>query len=111
MILIYVQANRWKKHGLSMVPLKFQIPLSGLAYTALVNIYGEDGTVSVSHGGVEVGQGINTKVAQVVAKTLGIPLEMIRVKPCTTATNANTLATGGSSTSETVCHVSIRSTL
>ena len=99
------QANRWKKRGLSVVPLKFMLPLSGLLYPVLVSIYAEDGTVAVSHGGVEMGQGINTKVAQVAAMTLGIPLEMVKVKPCSTLTNANTLTTGGSTTSEATCQV------
>ena len=88
-----------------MVPLKFQFPLNGLLYPVLVSIYAEDGTVAVSHGGVEIGQGINTKVAQVAAMTLGIPLEMIKMKPCSTVTNANTYMTGGSTTSEAICHV------
>ncbi len=88
-----------------MVPLKFQLTLSGLFYPVLVNIFAEDGTVSISHGGVEMGQGINTKVAQVAAMALGIPLETIKVKPCSTLTNANTATTGGSTTSEANCQV------
>ena len=88
-----------------MVPLKFQLPLSDLYFPVMVSIYAEDGTVAISHGGVEIGQGINTKVAQVAAMTLGIPLEMVKVKPCSTLTNANTVATGGSTTSEANCQV------
>ena len=88
-----------------MVPLKFHVPLSGLYYPVMVSIYAEDGTVAISHGGVEIGQGINTKVAQVAAMTLGIPLEMVKVKPCSTLTNANTQTTGGSTTSEANCQV------
>ena len=46
-----------------MVPLRYSVDLSfGNPYTVLVNIYATDGTVAVSHGGVEIGQGINTKV-------------------------------------------------
>ena len=89
-----------------MVPLKFHVPLSGLYYPVMVSIYAEDGTVAISHGGVEVGQGVNTKVAQVAAMTLGIPLEMVKVKPCSTLTNANTNYTGWSTTSEANCQVS-----
>ena len=46
------------------------------------------------------------QVAQVAAKTLGIPLEMIKVKPSMTLTNPNGLTTGGSITSEMNCFVS-----
>lgn len=56
------QANRWKKKGLSVVPMKFGIGWAGGNYTALVAIHGLDGSVSISHGGIESGQGINTKV-------------------------------------------------
>ena len=89
--------------------------------------------MAVSYGGVEIGQGINTKVslslppppsslhsssahsfshraiflqvAQVAAKTLGIPLEMVKVKPSMTLTNPNGQTTGGSTTSELNCLV------
>ena len=47
-----------------MMPLRYGIEWGcGFPYTVLVNIYATDGTVAVSHGGVEVGQGINTKVS------------------------------------------------
>jgi len=46
---------------------------------SLVNINGIDGTVNVFHGGVEMGQGIHTKVAQVAALTLGCPIEKVRI--------------------------------
>uniref|UniRef100_A0A9J7XUY5 FAD-binding PCMH-type domain-containing protein n=1 Tax=Cyprinus carpio carpio TaxID=630221 RepID=A0A9J7XUY5_CYPCA len=53
--------NHWKKRGISIVPLKFGI---GFSKAALVNIY-KDGSVLISHGGTEMGQGINTKAIQV----------------------------------------------
>ncbi|KAA0066346.1 xanthine dehydrogenase 1-like isoform X3 [Cucumis melo var. makuwa] len=68
--------NRWKKHGVAMVPTKF-----GISFTlklmnqagALVHVY-TDGTILVTHGGVEMGQGLHTKVAQVAASAFNIPL-------------------------------------
>ena len=45
-----------------MMPLRFGIAWNGAPYTVLVSIYFNDGTVAIAHGGVEVGQGINTKV-------------------------------------------------
>ena len=56
------QANRWKKKGISMVPLKFGISWIGANYGSQVAIYYGDGSVAISHGGIECGQGINTKV-------------------------------------------------
>ncbi|CAD7078511.1 unnamed protein product [Hermetia illucens] len=71
--------------------------------SAAVAIYHYDGTVLISHGGVEIGQGINTKAAQVAAYTLGIPLDMVAVKASNTFDGANSICTGASVTSETVC--------
>lgn len=74
---------------------------------ATVAIYQGDGSVSVSHGGIEMGQGLNTKVAQVAAYTLGLPLEKIRIHPTDSFNGANAMASGGSFASETVCYVSV----
>ncbi|XP_052896949.1 xanthine dehydrogenase/oxidase-like [Anopheles moucheti] len=99
--------NRWRKRGIAMTTMQF--PLTYFcALHAQVSIYAKDGTVSISHGGVEVGQGINTKAAQVAAFTLGIPLEKISVKPTTSMTSPNNGMTGGSMTSEAVCYAVIK---
>jgi len=103
----FSEANRWRKRGLTMSPVRFGLPWNaGTPYTVFVSIYFVDGTVAIAHGGVEIGQGINTKVAQVAAKTLGIPIELVKVKPSNTLTNPNGQATGGSITSELNCLVS-----
>jgi xanthine dehydrogenase/oxidase len=78
------RANRWRKRGIAMIPQKYGIafsePRGSLnASSALVNINMADGSVFVQHGGVEMGQGLHTKIAQVAASTLGIPLEWIRI--------------------------------
>lgn len=70
---------------------------------AYVAIYHHDGSVVISHGGIECGQGINTKAAQVAAYTLGIPLEMVSIRPTTSDFSANAHWTAGSSGSEMVC--------
>lgn len=71
---------------------------------ALVSIYHGDGTVAITHGGIEMGQGINTKVAQVAAHILGIDLKMIHLKQSNTLTSANDVVSGGSQASEAVCY-------
>ena len=48
-----------------MVPLKYGVAYEGSMFTALVSIFHADGTVAIAHGGIEIGQGINTKVGAV----------------------------------------------
>lgn len=98
------ESNRWRKRGIAVVPMKYPQEYFG-TYQAFVCIYQFDGTVAVSHGGIEMGQGINTKVAQVAAHVLGIPYEFVKVKPSNNLISANSFVTGGSQTSETVCYV------
>ena len=62
----------------------------------LVNVNMADGSVVVHHGGVEMGQGLHTKIAQVAANTLGIPLELIRVAGNNSDTIVNAPATAAS---------------
>ena len=78
------RTNRWRKRGIAMIPQKYGIaftePRGSLnASSALVNVNMADGSVFIQHGGVEMGQGLHTKIAQVAAHTLGIPLEYIRI--------------------------------
>ncbi len=63
---------------------------------ALVHVY-QDGTVSVNHGGTEMGQGLNTKMAQVAADALGIPVGLVRVTASDTQKVPNASATAASS--------------
>jgi xanthine dehydrogenase/oxidase len=54
------------KKGIALVPLKYALSYTG-NFSALVSIYAVDGTVAVAHGGIECGQGINTKVSSTYA--------------------------------------------
>ncbi|XP_069693946.1 uncharacterized protein [Periplaneta americana] len=99
--------NRWMKRGISIVPMKYGLAYAG-NFSALVSIYAVDGTVAVTHGGIECGQGINTKVAQAVAYSLGIDLELVKVKPSNTLTAPNNATTGSSITSELCTYAAVQ---
>ncbi|BET01357.1 Xanthine dehydrogenase [Nesidiocoris tenuis] len=94
------QIHRWRKKGIAMMSMKFPIELY-FDYHALVSIYGDDGSVSVTHGGIEMGQGVNTKVVQACAYALGISVDLIKVKPTSNLTSPNNGMSGASVTSET----------
>lgn len=99
------KANRWKKRGLSVVPLWYGYNYPSMfRYGIQVSIYEHDGTVAVTHGGIEMGQGINTKVAQVAAHALGIPIEKVIIKASDTTVGANSTVTGGSFGTDICCH-------
>ena len=69
---------RWR-----MTPVKFGISFNLTAFNqagALVHVY-KDGSVLINHGGTEMGQGLHTKMLQVAATTLGIPLRRVRLAP------------------------------
>lgn len=97
--------NRWIKRGISLVPMKFLLEFYG-TLQIYIAVYHRDGAVAVSHGGIECGQGINTKIAQVIAHTLDISIDNIFLRPTTDLIGANSAATGYSATSDMVCFVS-----
>jgi xanthine dehydrogenase molybdopterin-binding subunit B len=93
------KVNKRRKRGLALVPLKFGISFTATMLNqggALLNIY-MDGSVSVNHGGTEMGQGLNTKMAQVCADGLGIDLKLVRVTGTDTQKVPNASATSASS--------------
>jgi xanthine dehydrogenase large subunit len=87
------------KRGAAMVPLCFGISFTKLMMNqtgALVHVY-HDGSVGVSTGAVEMGQGVGRKIAVVVARSLGISVERVRIESTRTSTVANTFPTAASS--------------
>jgi xanthine dehydrogenase large subunit len=93
------KVNKRRKRGLALVPLKFGISFTATMLNqggALLNIY-MDGSVSVNHGGTEMGQGLNTKMAQVCADGLGIDIKYVRVTGTDTQKVPNASATSASS--------------
>ncbi|NP_001274196.1 aldehyde oxidase 1 [Equus caballus] len=90
--------NYWKKKGLAMVPLKFPVGVLSTAAAqaaALVHIY-LDGSVLVTHGGIEMGQGVHTKMIQVASRELRMPMSNVHLRGTSTETVPNANVSGGS---------------
>ena len=87
------------KKGLAITPVKFGISFTATLFNqagALVHVY-NDGSVLVNHGGTEMGQGLHTKVAQIVADELGLPFDRVLLSASDTARVPNASATAASS--------------
>ncbi|KAF1022263.1 MAG: putative xanthine dehydrogenase molybdenum-binding subunit XdhA [Paracidovorax wautersii] len=87
------------KRGLALTPVKFGISFTATLFNqagALVHVY-TDGSVQVNHGGTEMGQGLHTKVAQIVADELGVPFAQVTVTASDTGKVPNASATAASS--------------
>lgn len=90
------------KRGLAITPVKFGISFNLTAFNqggALVLVY-KDGSVLITHGGTEMGQGLHMKMLQVAATSLGVPLSTVRLAPTRTDKVPNTSATAASSGSD-----------
>uniref|UniRef100_A0A9L0IUS9 Aldehyde oxidase/xanthine dehydrogenase a/b hammerhead domain-containing protein n=1 Tax=Equus asinus TaxID=9793 RepID=A0A9L0IUS9_EQUAS len=90
--------NYWRKRGLAVVPMKFSVGFAATSFhqaAALVHIY-TDGSVLVTHGGNELGQGIHTKMLQVASRELKVPTSHMHICETSTATVPNTIATAAS---------------
>ncbi len=95
----YNATHPHSRRGLAMTPVKFGISFNFTAFNqagALVHVY-KDGSVLINHGGTEMGQGLHTKMLQVAATTLGVPLSTVRLAPTRTDKVPNTSATAASS--------------
>ncbi|KGL97385.1 Aldehyde oxidase, partial [Charadrius vociferus] len=90
--------NYWKKKGIAIIPMKFSVGFNATYFHqagALIHIY-IDGSVLVTHGGIELGQGIHTKILQIVSRELKIPLSYIHFCETSTTTVPNGKYTAGS---------------
>ncbi|KAH6563748.1 hypothetical protein BASA60_010597 [Batrachochytrium salamandrivorans] len=96
------RAHKYRKRGITAMPTKF-----GLAFTArflnqagaLVHVYA-DGSVRLSHGGTEMGQGLHTKMIQIAAHAFGIDVSNVHISETRTDLVANTSATAASVSSD-----------
>jgi xanthine dehydrogenase large subunit len=94
--------NLHLKRGLSLTPVKFGISFTTTYLNqagALVHVY-SDGSIHLNHGGTEMGQGVNIKVAQVVADAFQVPLTAVKISATRTDKVPNTSATAASSGSD-----------
>ena len=95
-------SSRVIKRGLALTPVKFGISFTATQYNqagALVHVY-TDGSIHLNHGGTEMGQGLYTKVAQVVAEEFQVDVDQVRITATTTGKVPNTSATAASSGSD-----------
>jgi xanthine dehydrogenase large subunit len=90
------------RRGIALTPVKFGISFTNTIFNqagALLHVY-TDGSVLLNHGGTEMGQGLHTKVCQVVATELGVPFDSVRITATDTSKVPNTSATAASSGSD-----------
>ncbi len=91
--------NKWRKRGIYMLPVKY-----GSGYnlvqleqaSAMVSIYAGDGSIVINQGGVDMGQGLVTKIEQIAAYILNVPMDIIRIQMPKTDVIPNPSSTGGS---------------
>ena len=91
--------NKWKKRGIYMLPVKY-----GSGYnlvqleqaSAMVSVYSGDGSIIINQGGVDMGQGVITKIEQIAAYILNVPMDLIQVQFARTDVIPNPTSTGGS---------------
>ncbi|QRM49991.1 xanthine dehydrogenase molybdopterin binding subunit [Rhizobium sp. BG6] len=101
-IIEFNRNSRYIRKGIALTPVKFGISFTMTAFNqagALVHVY-QDGSIHLNHGGTEMGQGLYTKVAQVLADSFQVDIERVKITATTTAKVPNTSATAASSGSD-----------
>lgn len=95
--------NRWRKRGICLIPTKFGLSFATALHLnqgiASINIY-TDGSILLNHGGTEMGQGLYTKMCQVAAQELGVPIETVYTQDTSSYQAANASPTAASSGSD-----------
>ena len=101
-IIEYNRHSRVIRKGIALTPVKFGISFTFTPFNqagALVHVY-QDGSIHLNHGGTEMGQGLYTKVAQVLADEFQVDIDRVKITATTTAKVPNTSATAASSGSD-----------
>ncbi len=107
--VLFNKQNQYTKKGLALMPICFGISFTKTMMNqsrALVHVY-TDGSVAVSTGAVEMGQGVNTKIAQVAAQVFQIPIEKVKVHSTNTLRIANTSPSAASATADLNCKATL----
>lgn len=100
--MVFFREHRYKKKGIAVIPTKFGIAFTALFLNqggALVHVY-TDGSVLISHGGAEMGQGLHTKMIQVASRILKTSPDRIHISETATDKVPNTSATAASAGSD-----------
>ncbi|GFH58163.1 xanthine dehydrogenase [Chaetoceros tenuissimus] len=98
-VIEFNRLNRWKKRGIYMLPIKY-----GSGYnlkmleqaSCMISVYSSDGTIMINQSGVDCGQGLRTKLLQVAAYVLNLPLDYIQIQFPKTSVIPNPTSTGAS---------------
>ncbi|MBB4229296.1 xanthine dehydrogenase molybdopterin binding subunit [Rhizobium mongolense] len=101
-IIGFNRDSRYIRKGIALTPVKFGISFTMTAFNqagALVHIY-QDGSIHLNHGGTEMGQGLYTKVAQVLSDSFQVDIDRVKITATTTGKVPNTSATAASSGSD-----------
>ncbi len=96
------RTNRWKKRGIALIPTKYPVAFSQTYMnqaSALVHIH-TDGSVLLTHAGIEMGQGLHTKMVQVAANALKISPDKIYISETSTDKIANGSASAASASTD-----------
>ncbi|KAG1662692.1 Abscisic-aldehyde oxidase [Nymphon striatum] len=100
--------NFWKKKGIALIPLKFPVNFIDVKFNVQVSINAYDSSIIVSHGGVEMGQGLNTKVSQTCGYILKAPLDKFRFLPSSTDTAQNNRSSNYSIPTDLCCYGAVQ---
>jgi len=96
-VIEFNSKSKYVKRGIDVVPVKFGpvLPTFLMQAAALVHIY-LDGSVLISHGGVESGQGLHTKMIQIASRSLDVSIDLIHISETASNLVANAVVTAGS---------------
>ena len=101
-VAAFNKENKHFKKGIALMPISFGISFTKTVMNharALVHIY-QDGSIGVSTGAVEMGQGVNTKMLQVAASVFNVNADKIKLETTNTTRVANTSPTAASATAD-----------
>jgi xanthine dehydrogenase/oxidase len=96
----YNANNRWYKKGIACCPVKYGLHWGYYRCGVRIGIHRMDGSITIYHSAIEMGQGIHTKVVQAVAMVLGVDISLIQTEKTSSNLIVNAGLTAGSATSE-----------